>query len=100
MGMAVAMRRSVTPPIFLRSGPPAVVSTESRRRPDRRWKWRGGRRDNDWTKRPFAARRAPAVGQWLYRLRRWTVDRMRRYVLRREAGSETLNRLRALRAPR
>ena len=34
---------------------PPAVSRERRRQPDRRVAWRGGRRDDDWVKRPLGA---------------------------------------------
>ena len=34
---------------------PPIVTTERRRTPDRRTRWRGGRRDLDWLSRPLHA---------------------------------------------
>jgi hypothetical protein len=80
-GTPVATRRFV-PTTFVRRGPPAVLADDARRRPDRRWKWRGGRRDSDWTKRPLAMRRVPAAGEWLHKFRRWMIERVRRSAAR------------------
>ena len=44
---------------------------DRRRTPDRRDRWRGGRRDTDWTNRPTGAlARTRARGGWLAAVRR------------------------------
>jgi hypothetical protein len=46
--------------------PPAVITMERRRTPERRIGWRGGRRDSDWRNRPHGvlARVTPKGFDW------------------------------------
>jgi len=68
---ASPFRAALTPyKIFARNGSPPMVTADGRRRPDRRRNWRGGRRDNDWTKRPAAMATFSRLQQWLYSQRR------------------------------
>ena len=40
------------PVVAVSDEPPPIVMMERRRTPDRRTRWRGGRRDRDWLNRP------------------------------------------------
>ncbi len=53
--------------------PPPVVMMERRCTPDRRTRWRGGRRDRDWLNRPL-----DAWSHWTLRNRLGLVWRLRR----------------------
>ena len=63
-------------------GVPNVAPGERRRQPDRRDRWRGGRRDSDWANRPpdaltriEQARRWPSLRQWLQSIGQWSYRR-------------------------
>ena len=43
------------PVIAVADEPPPIVMVERRRTPNRRTRWRGGRRDRDWLTRPLHA---------------------------------------------